>query len=480
MSLGVANNIALSGLRFTSLGTRIVAENLANSDIEGYGLRRSVASGTVSAGSSAALRGAAVIRDMNMALLHDARNADTARQGANIRMSALSDLETAFGLPGAQGALSTLFTQFDANLRQAAVMPESSAALQAVAQDAARIVSKFNSIGERLNSLRLEADAAIFRDVNSLNEQLDRVASLNQDIQRQTLLGGDPFALLDERERTISQIAQFLPISEIPRENNRTMLVSNRGEVLVDLEPAQFSFTPAPAIGASDTRASGMLSGIWLNGRELSQGNQTLSNGRLGANLDLRDTTAANTQSSLDRLALDLLTRFSGPSADISLGLSELGLFTRPGAATLPTDPIGLAQEMRLSGVIDPSDSNSLWRLRSGLNATAPGPSHDPENLGRMIDALSVPRALDPGAPLQSMSDNAAEQLSKLATARLGAETDLAFAQTSYAAKQETLAGQGVDSDAQMQNLLKLERAYAANAKVLSTVDDMLRQLLEI
>lgn len=36
----------------------------------------------------------------------------------------------------------------------------------------------------------------------------------------------------------------------------------------------------------------------------------------------------------------------------------------------------------------------------------------------------------------------------------------------------------GVDTDREMENLLNLERAYAANAKVLKAVDDMLLNIL--
>ena len=38
----------------------------------------------------------------------------------------------------------------------------------------------------------------------------------------------------------------------------------------------------------------------------------------------------------------------------------------------------------------------------------------------------------------------------------------------------------GVDTDREMQDLLQIEKAYAANAKVIQTVDEMLDLLLGI
>jgi flagellar hook-associated protein 1 FlgK len=41
-------------------------------------------------------------------------------------------------------------------------------------------------------------------------------------------------------------------------------------------------------------------------------------------------------------------------------------------------------------------------------------------------------------------------------------------------------AAQGVDSDAELQKLLLVEQVYAANAKLIQAVDEMLEQLMEI
>ena len=41
-------------------------------------------------------------------------------------------------------------------------------------------------------------------------------------------------------------------------------------------------------------------------------------------------------------------------------------------------------------------------------------------------------------------------------------------------------AENGVDTDAEMQSLLQIEQAYAANAKVISAVQDMIQAVLAI
>ena len=83
---------------------------------------------------------------------------------------------------------------------------------------------------------------------------------------------------------------------------------------------------------------------------------------------------------------------------------------------------------------------------------------------------------LSPGA--RSLSEFAAQITSAQAVQRLGAEAGTAFA----AARSDALRGEllrgGVDTDQEMQNLLLIEQAYSANAKVFKTADEMIKILL--
>jgi flagellar hook-associated protein 1 FlgK len=79
-----------------------------------------------------------------------------------------------------------------------------------------------------------------------------------------------------------------------------------------------------------------------------------------------------------------------------------------------------------------------------------------------------------------SLAGLAGELQSLAARDGLAAETELSFA----SARQETLAALerrgGVDTDQEMQKLLLIEQAYAANARVVSAIDDLLARLLEL
>jgi flagellar hook-associated protein 1 FlgK len=78
------------------------------------------------------------------------------------------------------------------------------------------------------------------------------------------------------------------------------------------------------------------------------------------------------------------------------------------------------------------------------------------------------------------LHDHAVDLSSLVSSARLRSEARQAQTATRAATLDGQMRAKGVDTDAQMQKLLVLEQSYAANAKVILTLDQMMRTLLEI
>ncbi len=66
----------------------------------------------------------------------------------------------------------------------------------------------------------------------------------------------------------------------------------------------------------------------------------------------------------------------------------------------------------------------------------------------------------------------------KFGSQRLGAEQKLTFAAVRATEAEQFLMADGVDTDRELQRLMLIEQAYAANARVLQTVDDMMNALM--
>ena len=121
--------------------------------------------------------------------------------------------------------------------------------------------------------------------------------------------------------------------------------------------------------------------------------------------------------------------------------------------------------------------------MRDGLGAATQGAAGDATLLNGLQAALVTPRAPASGgftAGNRSFSALSADLLSSVVSARLTAENEASYA----AAQTDTLRGmelaEGVDTDQELQQLLLIEQSYAANARVVQTIDDMIQTLLSL
>ena len=203
----------------------------------------------------------------------------------------------------------------------------------------------------------------------------------------------------------------------------------------------------------------------------------------MAGNFAVRDDLAPQAQARLDAVARDLIERFADPAVDVTRAPGAAGLFTDAAAAFVPANETGLAQRLQLNTAADPANGGALWRLRDGLGATMPGAAGDARLIKDLQSALTAPRNPASGgfmAGARSHATLAADMLSGVAQSRLTAEGEASFASARLDTLREMEMEGGVDTDQEMQALLLIEQAYAANAKVMATVNDMIQTLLGI
>jgi flagellar hook-associated protein 1 FlgK len=481
MSISNALNNALSGLNANSRLAEVTASNLANALTDGYA-RRSVELSSVQLGDfGAGVRVDGINRFVDAGLLADRRVTDAALQGQDQSTKMLIRLEQSLGGPEDLSAIGARLAAFEGALISASSDPASEMRLATVVSRLNDVTSTLQANTRSIQGLRQEADATIARDIATVNNGLLQVEAMNADILRINASGNDPSALMDARQRVVDQIAGIVPVREMPRDNGTIWLMTTSGTTLLDGRALQFGFDPTPTITADMTLASGALSGITLNGVPLdpATGIGRLAGGSLGAAFAMRDGTLVDAQTSLDGIAVDLISRFQDPASDPSLASGDLGLLTDQGGVLNLADTAGLAGRISLNKAIDPTVVGTLSLLRDGLQAP-PGPAGDSTQLNRWIAALNVSRADFPGAAAQTAAGRTATFTAQLGAMRLAAEEKLSFTAARWDTLREAELANGVDTDFELQMLLRVEQAYAANAKVIQTVDFMMQRLMEI
>ena len=482
MSLSTSLSNALSGLTASSRAASLVSNNVANAMTEGYGRREIQLSSRVVSGGGAGVQVDGVMRVVDTVILRDRRLADAGVGFSETRVGFQSNALTRIGSPDEAGSLSGRLRQFEASLIEAAGRPDDTSRLATVLESAQSLASGLRTASDSVQAARLEADGQIAVQVDALNSGLAEVEELNAAIIRLNGAGQDVSALLDQRQIAVDRISEIVPVRDVPRENGSIALITPTGGVLLDGKAPVVSFSPVEFITEDMTLASGALSGLQINGRDiaLDGASAPLAGGSLAAQFDVRDNLAVTQQARLDTVARDLVERFAEPGLDPTLAAGAAGLFTDGTGPFDPADEPGLSARIGVNAAADPAQGGELWRLRDGLGAAAPGEAGDSTLLTAyqsQLTALRAPSSGSLGVAARSMDGLFADLAERAGADLAAAERQLGF----ETARRDTLKDQelasGVDTDQELQKLLLIEQSYAANARVIQVIDDLLQQL---
>ena len=477
MSLTQALSAATTGLSASARMAEVVSANLANSLTDGYGRRSVLLSAEVNGSRGVAVD--VVVRHVDRGILTDRRSAGSAMAGQDSIATALAAVETAWSGSGAGDGILARLSAVETALVGAVADPSSTLALGKVTDSLKALTGGITSAAQTIQTLRHEADQTIAAQVATLNRALQELEVNNAAMAKATYRGEETTALQDSRQQIVDRIAAIVPVREMDRAGGQIALVSTAGEILIDGKARVYGFAAVNAVTADMTIADGSLSGLTRDGQALqgTTGFGLLGGGALEAAFALRDDILTDQAQMLDAFAGDLVARFAGADPTQAAGLP--GLLT-DGTAILPTAPLtGLAGRLQVNGAIDPAQGGDVTRLRSGLGATG-GAVGDASQLTRLRQALTGGTQLATGSPVTDAASHAGRLAGLVGHARLWADEAQVQAAARWSALRESELGQGVDRDAELQTLLQIEQAYAANARVITALDDMFSTLLRM
>lgn len=455
MSLSSALSNSASGLNAAARGMQTVSDNVANALTPGY-VRRSpdVAS---RAGGGVAI--GADLRQDAQRLSAERRQADASIGSAQAKATALDRVATAYGIPGTEDTLSAMLAKLGGALDAAALTPENRQTLIDVTDAASRLSGRINDIAATMMEERQRADTAVAEAVDRLNTGLAEVEGLNQSIVIARAQGSPTASLQDQRDGVIDRLSDIVPLRRLERETGEIALFSTRGAALLDGDRAILAFDQTRGVGF----AQNLTTAVSIDGRPDAA--RLLSGGALGANLDLRDVFLPQMTQDLNGFTSDLVIRFQ--DADPDRGTNP-GLFAVNDAVLAAPGGDQLPLELSLAPQYDPAKGGDAINLRGTL-----APATDGARL------LAMAAALDPGVDgLQSRAVDVS--VAAISTADRSNQSLAAAQAVGLAALEAEQTATSVNTDAELQTLLAYETAYAANARVIAAVDEMLRRLLEI
>ena len=489
MTLSRALGNAYSGLTNSAYRADVAANNIANATTPGYVRRSVLSSANVVAGIGNGVRTDGVERHQDIGITRLRRESESSAGRADILSNAYGLIDLELGVPGESDSLFSGFTAVETSLRELATTPESPALQNGVLVASTELVFQFNNLSSFANTMRSNADKQIGASVQTVNDALHRLKGINTDILGRAAGSVETVGLEDERQRLMDTIAEIIPIKDIPRDGGQVDILTENGVVLLagnvnELEFRTTSVVTADHVYSDDNTG---LSGLYVGEQNLTPaagGNFSLTSGKLSGYFAVRDTIATEFQAEIDSLAGDLISRFSDDSLDPTKPAGAPGIFTDSGGAFDPANTGGLAGRLRLNAAIDPSQGGSVTRFRDGLGATTAGPTGQADVLNNLVEAMTQVSTAPSGSKLtgsHSSADLVAEISSMFGENRIRHESLSVAANTRASVIGDAeIQASAVDTDYELQQMLLIEQAYAANARVVQTVGDMLDRLLQL
>ena len=482
MSITQAIQTARSGLQVSGLRADVVANNVANATTPGY-LRRSLDVSELTLGaSSGGVQSNGIVRTLDSATTTNRRDISSDQASASVLASAWENLSGKIGNTTDGAGLFSSLSSLENALVDAASTPESTTGLVTLFSTSEAVAAEFKDVSDHISALRSEADQEIAIGVDRINSALKQIEDLNKSLAGMDRTTNEAAALFDQRSRVLDTIAEYVPVQALERENGVIDVVTKQGVSLVAGSAREIEFTQSFNFGAGQTLANGDLSGLSVNGIDLTPGASThsaVSSGMFGALFQLRDRDLPEFTEQLDSLATDLVARMSDESIDPTTAAGEAGIFIDSSSVGGP----GIAGRLVVNSAVDPNNGGAVWRFRDGINATAEGPPGNSAILDRLVSAFTDREPLNVGQLQGQFSavESAAELSSLAGYRQVTLEAINSSTQTQLNALRDAeTTNTGVDIDNQMQDLLIIEQAYAANARVIQTASQMLDRLMEL
>jgi flagellar hook-associated protein 1 FlgK len=482
VSLSSAIIAARSGLQASSLRAEIVATNVANATTPGY-VRRSVTlSETVLGGRSTGVTSDGITRAPDSQIKAQRRELTSDLAQASVLSSTWSSISAQIGNSSSGAGLFKTYADFETALARSVGAPESVSAAANLLQAARGITQELNSLSDMIVTQRAEADREIAEGVNVVNDAIKQIESLNARLAGMNRTTSEAASLMDERQRVLDTVSEYLPIQTVDRDSGAIDVLTTQGVFLLAGKARPISFTPSADFAADVSIGGGQLSGISVDDANLTPGATSfaaVSGGLFGALFTLRDSDLPRLGEQLDAIARDLIGRLSDDSIDPSKTPGEPGLFVDPDAAAGP----GLAGRISLNAAVDPDQGGLISRLRDGVGATTVGPLGNNTVLKGIYDAFTAINSVNDGDFIGSFSSSelVAQLTSIVGQNRIQHEAVMASTQTQHTILIEAEQNlTGVDVDVQMQELMLVEQAYAANARVIEVASQMIKLLMEL
>ncbi|MEL3916121.1 lateral flagellar hook-associated protein LfgK [Aeromonas caviae] len=434
-------SIGFSGLNASQIALNIAAQNIANVNTIGYSRQEAMMGslsgfGRMDNGMGVEVTGVRRITDDYLVSQHWRSRSATGSSYAFHQY-----INTTEQLLGSESMNITKgLDSFFASLSAALDSPETPAQRSQIVSSAGALANRFGQLNESLLTQEKQIDDQLGSTITQVNSYLKQVAELNTQIGEQASKGVNTSALEDSREQIVRELSTFMEVRVNRQSDGSFSLSLPQGQPLV-------------LAGSSSTLS---LAGDTLS---LSFGPQSfevprLQGGTLAGVLEYRTTVLRPLRDELNQIAKKLADDFNAKQA------GGVDLNGDPGKPLFSYDPLNPSGTLK---VADGFTGDHLAFAKAG------GGNGDNRNLQELLtikdDQYDAYSALLGKMAVQSGQ----------AKATMEADANM---EKQLATKLSSVSGVNLDEEGV--KVMAYTKAYQANAKVISTSDQLFNSILNM
>jgi flagellar hook-associated protein 1 FlgK len=313
MSLSIAGSIAYTALRATNVQMSVASNNIANADTDGYTVKTATKVATVAGGTGTGTAISAITSSVDRYVFAHLLAADGAAAAATTTADYTDQLQSLFGSTsgGADDAgtsIANTLADLETAVTALASTPESATAKAGLIDAADDLATQLRQTSASIQSLRADADGAIADAVDSVNDAMKTIDSLNTAIVAAKAQGQSTADLQDQLNTALRGVASYLDIQTTTTSTGAVHVYTSGGTALVTASVHELEYEPASAVGADTAFDTITVGGKSIEG--------AITSGKLDALLTLRDETLPAAEDALDSLAATLITTLNAVTAD--------------------------------------------------------------------------------------------------------------------------------------------------------------------
>lgn len=453
MSLLGLLSLGSNALTAQSAGIAVTGRNTANVATEGYSREAVDFQAELAAPLVGGVRSGGLYRTSDPLLGKNERDASGAASYKGSLSTALHDLETTLTPSGntIPDQLANLF----GGLSQLAGEPLDPYLRRSLVTDGEQVARSFRDAAAAISSAQDDSDHRIRSMVSDASALTTQIANAN----KRLAVNPDP-VLADQRDLAARKLAELVGGEARIDSDGKMRFVAAGGVVLVDGDRAASLRAVPDATMGNHVRVEA------VDGNHVDQLTNSLTGGKLAAELEFRDKETVAVGQSIDQLAFDFATSWN----TIHRGNAALDGTTGRDFFTLTATATGAAASLQVNAAIvaDPSL----------IAAATPGTG--PSNGQGAHDLLALRDSLSAAGGTASVLTQGITILAGVGSSARSADTDLEIEKQ----RLEVLANardsvSGVSTEEEMAKLAAFQHAHEATLNFISTVNSLMSDLID-